>query len=250
MSNAILVVTKSGFGKTTSLGHTSKEELGGEQDIEGLNPEETFLINVKDKPLPFRGWKKKYRPWPNGVIGAAREDGLKPNYLSGTDYTIIGKNLDFVNDSMSTIKNVAIDDFQYLMAEEFMVNALKSGYEKFSKMGKNAYDLINKGLKMRHDINFIILTHSEEDNKGELKMKTIGKMLDEKVTLEGLFTVILYGKATFDPTTKKTKKEFVTNYDGEFPAKSPIGMFESLYIPNDMGYVIKKVNNYYNGDDN
>lgn len=72
-------------------------------------------------------------------------------------------------------------------------------------------------------------------------------MLDEKVTLEGLFTVILYGKDSFDAAKKKVSKEFVTNYDGEFPAKSPLGMFDSLYIPNDLGLVAKTMEEYYQG---
>lgn len=243
MSNAVAVVTKSGFGKSTSYG------IIPELEIEGLNPEETFLINVKGKPLPFRGWRKFYRPWGNNVVGTPRADGFKPNYLESTDYGVINQNLDFINNNMHSVKTVVIDDFQYLMGEEFMTNALKAGYEKFSKMAKNAYDVINKGLKMRHDINFIILTHSDDDGKGSFKMKTVGKMLDEKVTLEGLFTVVLYGKESYDPTNRKSKKEFVTNYDGEFPAKSPVGMFKELYIPNDLGKVVKTMTEYYTGEE-
>jgi hypothetical protein len=74
------------------------------------------------------------------------------------------------------------------------------------------------------------------------------KMLDEKVTLEGLFTILLYGKTTFDTTEKKSSKVFVTNYDGEYPAKSPHGMFKDLYIPNDLGYVARKIKEYNEGE--
>lgn len=104
---------------------------------------------------------------------------------------------------------------------------------------------------MREDINFIILTHSDsKENAFETtyKIKTIGKMLDDKVTLEGLFTVVLYGKASFDDKTKKPVKEFVTNYDGQYPAKSPVGMFPETYIPNDLGKVIREMNSYYSGE--
>lgn len=236
MSNAIAVITKSGFGKSTSYGNIP--ELG----IVGLDPKETLLINVKGKPLPFKGWKKNYVPI------SADKPPTDENYLESTDPALLIKTMNFFSVNRPDIKNVIIDDCQYLMAEEFMTNALKTGYEKFSKMAKNMYDVINTGLKLRPDINFIILTHEEEVKDGSFKMKTIGKMLDEKVTLEGLFTVILYGKESFNATEKKSTKEFVTNFDGTYPAKSPVGMFSSLYIPNDLGLVVKTVNDYYNGE--
>jgi hypothetical protein len=79
-------------------------------------------------------------------------------------------------------------------------------------------------------------------------MKTIGKMLDNKVTLEGLFTIVLYGKQTWDDKEKKVSKHFVTNFDGQYPAKSPVGMFEETYILNDLGAVAKAINVYNNGE--
>lgn len=236
MANAIAVVTESGFGKSTSYGQIP------EYGIEGLDAKETLLINIKDKPLPFRGWRKLYSP----IVPERRPDA--DNYLATTDPATIVKTLDYFDANRPDIKNVLIDDFQYLMAEEFMANALKTGYDKYNKLAKNAYDVINRGLKMRHDINFIVLTHAEETKEGSYKMKTIGKMLDEKVTLQGLFTVVLYGKETYDSKESKVTKQFVTNFDGEYPAKSPVGMFEKLYIPNDLGLVVKTVNGYYNGE--
>lgn len=236
MSNAIAVITNSGFGKSTSYGNIP------ELSIVGLNPKETLLINIKDKPLPFRGWRKNYIP--------VRADAppLTENYLASTDPTLIIKTMNYFSANRPDIKNIIIDDFQYIMAEEFMTNALKTGFEKFSKMAKNAYDVINAGLKLRHDINFFILTHADEVKDGTFKMKTIGKMLDEKVTLEGLFTIILYGKESYNASEKKSTKQFVTNFDGTFPAKSPVGMFPEVYIPNDLGYVVETINTYYNGE--
>jgi hypothetical protein len=237
MSNAIAVITKSGFGKSTSYGKIP--ELG----IEGLNPSETLLINVKGKPLPFRGWRSLYQ----NVSGP---ETIPPtgNYVATTNHANIIKLMGIFNEHRPDIKNIIIDDGQYLMAEEFMANALKSGFDKFNKMAKNMYDVINAGINLRQDLNFILLTHEEEVKDGSFKMKTIGKMLDEKVTLEGLFTVILYGKESYEPTSKKVTKEFVTNFDGTYPAKSPVGMFESVYIPNDLGLVVKTINSYYNGE--
>lgn len=243
MSNSIAVVTESGFGKSTSFGNIKKDEENKlPYDIEGLKPEETLVINIKGKPLPFRGWRKLYKSF----------DLDKPpttgNYLESTDPALIVKTIEYFDKNRRDIVNVIIDDFQYLMAEEFMTNALKTGFDKYNKLAKNAYDVINAGIKMRSDVNFIVLTHSDTDKDGNYKMKTIGKMLDEKVTLQGLFTVVLYGKETYDATNKTTSKQFVTNFDGQYPSKSPVGMFKELYIPNDLGLVVSTINNYYNGE--
>lgn len=241
MSNAIMVLAPTGGGKSTGLGHFKKEELKSDVDIEGLNPKETLLINIKDKPLPFRGWRKDYSPINLDTPPTTA------NYLASTDPALIIKTMGYFSDNRLDIHNIVIDDFQYLMAEEFMFNALKTGYDKYSKMAKNAYDVLNKGIKLRPDITFIVLSHSEE-TKDSHKMKTLGKMLDEKVTPEGLFTVLLYGKTMAIGENKKARKVFVTNNDGDFPAKSPVGMFEELYIPNDLGLVVRTVNQYYNGE--
>lgn len=241
MSNAIGVVAESGFGKSTSYGNTP--ELG----IVGLNPKETFLINVKGKPLPFRGWKKDYTSIPN-LDDAPPATG---NYFASTNSGDIQRVLNYIDANRPEIKNVVLDDYQFTMAQQFMNDALKAGYDKFNKLAKNAFDLIDAGLRMRDDVNFFVLTHSETKESGfetTYKMKTIGKMLDDKVTLEGLFTVILYGKQEWDDKEKKVKKSFVTNFDGQYPAKSPVGMFEDTYIPNDLGLVVEKVNSYYSGE--
>ena len=102
------------------------------------------------------------------------------------------------------------------------------------------------------DKNIIILAHGEEvpqqDGRIYLKMKTTGKMVDEYVTPEGKFDVTLVGRSRYDAGQKKIVKEFITNED-EFTSspKSPYGMFPELYIPNDLGLVVAKVNEYYNG---
>lgn len=162
MANAIAAVGDSGSGKSTSIGQI--EELG----IKGLDPKETFIINVKGKPLPMRGWKNKYKPI----------DVTKPptegNYLSSTDSNLIIKTLQFISANRQDIKNVVLDDAQYVMSEEFMLNALKAGYDKFNRMAKNMYDIINTGINMRDDLNFIVLTHDDEED-GKTKMKTLGE---------------------------------------------------------------------------
>ena len=240
MANAVAVVTESGFGKTTSLGKIP--ELG----IEGLDPNETFLINVKSKPLPFRGWKKLYIP-----VDISKGPPKVGNYLASCNPYDIIKVMQYVSANRPDIKNLVIDDYQYLMSEEFMANALKAGFDKFNKLAKNAYDVINAGISGREDLNFFLLTHAETIENSfqtSYKIKTIGKMLDSKVTLEGLFTIVLYGKQVWDDKEKKVTKTFVTNFDGQYPAKSPVGMFKETYILNDLGAVAKAMNAYNHGD--
>jgi hypothetical protein len=234
MAKTYCVVGASGSGKSTSLGKV--EKLG----LIGLDPKETAIINVMDKPLPFKGSAKDY--------GTPISQG--GNYASVSDGVTMLKVLAALNERQD-IKNVVIDDGQYIMAEEFMAKALKKGYDKFNEIGKHMYDVITYGKKMRSDMNFIMLMHSEIDSTGgSYKLKTIGKMLDDKVTLEGLFTVVLYTHVVFDSKEKKADYYFVTNKysdltNTEIPAKSPIGMFDDLLIPNDLGLVIQKANEYY-----
>lgn len=234
MATTYCIIGPSGSGKSTSMGQI--EELG----IKGLDPKETAIINVMDKPLPFKGSRTSY--------GTPVSQG--GNYASVTDGATMLKVLAAINERKD-IKNVIIDDFQYIMADEFMRKASKKGYEKFTEMAKSAYDVISYGKNMRPDINFICMTHSEfNDKTGEYKFKTIGKMLDEKVTLEGLFTVVLYTMSQHDEKEKKTTYHFVTNrYTDDsgniIPAKSPVGMFSEPLITNDLGYVVEKADEYY-----
>jgi hypothetical protein len=231
MAQVVAIVTESGFGKSTSIG--KNEELG----IKGLPYNETAIINIKNKALPFKGWKKNF----------------SKKISEGGNYAFVNSALDVskvclhLNNERKDIKYLVIDDFQYIMAEEFMLNALKPGYDKFSRLGKNIYDLITLLSSLRDDLIVFILTHADEkkvNNEETYKMKTIGKMLDEKVTLEGLFTILLYGKQTYDTTEKKVTKQYVTNYDGVYPAKSPYGMFTDLYILNDLWLIVEAIKKY------
>ena len=235
MATGVIVIGDSGSGKSTSIGNI--EALG----IVGLNPAETVIINAKGKPLPFHGWKNKYKD-------KITEGG---NYFSSVDSGTIIQVLEYISANRPDIKNVVIDDYQYIISDQFMRDALQAGFDKFNRLAKNAYDIIKTGLEMREDMNFIMLTHSDEEN-GKYKMKTIGKMLDEKINPIGLFTIALF-------TTHKTglnnttTYHFVTNQHLDergyiIPAKSPYGMFTEKLIPNDMGFVIDKIKKYNEGD--
>ena len=236
MANAVAIVGDTGTGKTSSVMPDS------DINVKGLNPKETFIINVKDKPLPMRGWLRLYIPIPVGV------PPTEGNYFASTDAQAIIKTMAYVGSNRPDIKNIVLDDGQYLMSEEFMANALKAGYDKFNKMAKNMYDVINTGLNLPKDKNFILITHSEE-NEGKTDIKTLGKMLSDKVNLAGLFTVVLY--TDVKTNLQGSTYSFITNQHindrGVYVmAKSPRGMFKDKLIPNDLGFVLDSIEQYNN----
>ena len=217
MATLIMILGESGTGKSTS--------------IENLNPQETFIIQVVDKPLPFRGFKSKY-PLRN------KENPAGNRFISDRADKII-RILDTLNKEQK-IKNVIIDDSQYIMANEFMRRAKEKGYEKFTEIGQNFYALIDKSNEMREDMNIIFLHHKEISEAGISKAKTIGKLLDDKVGIEGRFSIVLTTEI------EDGNYYFRTQNNGSDNCKSPKGMFTDLRIPNDLDFVIKKIDEYFN----
>jgi hypothetical protein len=228
---SIAVVGKSGTGKSTSYGNFP--ELG----IKGLNTKETVIINVTGKYLPFKGWKKLYS-------GKLTEGG---NYLETSDASVIQQAISYVSLSRPDIKNIVIDDAQYIMAFEFMRRAKETGYNKFTDIGVNMSKVIEAARTVRQDLKVFFLWHPEFDRDAGFKMKTVGKMVDDYLTLEGLFTIVLYSTVELD-ISNKPKYKFITNNNGVFPAKSPIGMFPELEIPNDLGVVTEIIDKYNEGE--
>lgn len=227
----IAIVGKSGTGKSTSLGNFP--ELG----IEGLVPKETVIVNVSGKDLPFKGWKKKYS-------GKVSEGG---NYMESSNSDDIAKLIQYISEKKPEFKNIVIDDSQYLMSFEFMRRAKESGYGKYTDIGVNFAKVAEAARTTRKDLKVYFLWHPEEDSAGNMKMKTVGKIIDAYLTLEGLFTVILYTRVTTDPQDRAVY-QFVTNNDGTYPAKSPYGMFTEKYIKNDLGAVSKAIDFYNEGE--
>ena len=216
-------------GKTTSL--------------RNLNPEETFIISTTPKPLPFRGWKKKYKPFKVG-----EDKKLTGNYYVSADHDKIVKMLKVIDKKMPHIKQVIIDDYQYTLAYEFVDRSTEVGYSKFSEIAQHAMEILRYADVMREDCKMIFLTHSE--NVGDVMnpkyvIKTIGKMLAEKVTLEGLFTYIFFTKVS-EGDNGKMKYTLLTNTDGSCIAKTPMGMFDDLEIDNDLNEIIKVIDEYNN----
>lgn len=199
MGIPVLILGASGSGKSASLRNFEPDEIG--------------VLNVASKPLPFRRRLKT---------------------VDGASYATINKAL-----SKPSLRAYAIDDSQYLMAFEFFNRAKETGYNKFTDIA----------LKFRNLIDFVVnntppecivyfLHHTEEAADGTLKAKTVGKMLDEKLTVEGLFSVVLLCRA------EKDKHYFVTQSEGYSTAKSPMDMFPAE-IDNDLKLVDSTIREYW-----
>lgn len=241
MSKAIVIAGTPGAGKTSSA--FPSKELG----IKGLNPEETFYITVQKTELPMRGWKKYYIPFnktnPNG------------NFVKTDQISVIMSLLKHISDNMTSVKNVVIDDFSYMMSNEYFRRLKETGYGKFNDIGNIAFQLIQTALNSRDDLTVFIMTHSETVTNAQTGlpmdiMKSIGKLVTEKFNMEGCFNYVLFANSEIvdGENGPRINKYFITQSDGTNTAKTPIGVFDSVKIPNDLGYILDKINEYENGD--
>lgn len=232
----ILILAKSGFGKSTSLG--AIPELG----IKGLDPSTTFLISAVNKPLPFRGANKSF------VLTDA-DHIANGNRIVSNDAKTVAAIISMLSSPECPFTNIVLDDMNYISQDFYMKNALKGGWDTPKQIGYGMgliFDAINAAPESK---NVICLAHYEEykDKNGDslsYRYKSTGNMVDSYITPEGKFEIVLYGKSYFDEKEKKSVRQFVTNDDGMYPAKSPVGMMD-LYIPNDLGLVVQKVKEYY-----
>lgn len=225
---ALCIYGESGMGKTTSL--------------RNMDPETTFIISTTGKPLSFRGWKKKYIPFK--IDKETKE--ISGNYFVSSNSEQILKILKIINAKLPHIKAVVIDDMQYIMSYEFVDRATEVGYSRFSEIAQHMMDILRYSEQMRDDCTMCFLTHS--DNVGteidpRYVIKTIGKLLSEKVTLEGLFTYIFFAKAQ-EGADGKMEYKLVTNNDGKCLAKTPMGMFNELEIDNDLNKILEVIKEY------
>lgn len=223
-ANRILILAQSGGGKSTS--------------IRTLDSKETFIINVNNKPLPFKGWKKLYTIW-------SKENANGNMYVSKETANIIAC-MKYVNEKRPEIKNLIIDDLFYVMAHENFSRINEKGYDKFNSMGKNFADIATVPETFRDDLFVFYLTHPELDTdiNGNriIKTKTIGKLVDNQLGFEGLFDKVLYCRSRKGKDTLEFG--FETKTDGVTPTKTPMGMFEEEFIPNDLQFVKDKVTEY------
>lgn len=220
----LALVGQSGSGKSTSL--------------RNLDPTKTFIINVASKPLPFKGWRSKYTIW--------SKDNPNGNYINTSNVQVIGQILGYINSKRPEIKNLIIEDAQYLMGFEYMDRAQEKGFQKFTEIAQKFYSVLKSGMQMRDDLNVIMTCHSENIGTSDeplYKIKTLGKMIDNSITVEGLFTYVFFTDVQKDENDK-ARYVFQTHSDGTTTAKSPMGCFEEDYIPNDLEYVLEKIAEY------
>lgn len=201
MAIPVLILGQSGTGKSYSMKNFDEKEV--------------CLISVQKSLLPFR---KKF-----------------------TETTVTDKYTDIIKAMKATKKKViVIDDCQYLMANEFMRRATERGYDKFTEIAFNFWNLIVEEVnKLPEDTIVYLLCHTATDDNGVEKMKTIGKLMDEKITPEGLFMIVL------KTAVSDGNYAFVTQNNGHDTVKSPEGMFTAYAINNDLKYVDDKIRNYY-----
>jgi hypothetical protein len=220
-SKLIGIVGSTGTGKSTSIKH--------------LNPEETYIINVAKKELPFKGSETLY-------------NAEKKNYREVDDAVEITRLLQNISQKAPHIKNIVIEDSNYIMGFNIVARATEVGFTKFSIMARDMVALFQEARKLRDDLKVFYFTHPETiEEGGEIvgyKIKTAGKLIDNQILLEGLLTVCLY---TFVEENKdgSVTYNFVTNRFRKFPAKSPDGMFTDIKIPNNLQLVADTVDEYY-----
>lgn len=218
MAEKVLLLAQSGGGKTTSL--------------RNMNPEDSVVIQVVNKRLPFpegRNWKSWTKTGEGVGEGSRIHLSTIPQIMGFIDVAIA-----------SGKKNIFIDDFVYLMANKVMADIGVTGFDKWNMLAADVYKLLNKPDTLPEDVFVVFMTHIEEDSNGNTKMKTAGKLIDNLLTPEGVFTTVLGASMKDGNYVFKTNKERNSE-----PYKSPMGMFESLTIPNDMKVVIDTQREYY-----
>ena len=199
MATICLVLGESGTGKSASMRNFTVEEMA--------------LVNVAKKPLPFRG---------------------KFEEIKSSDFDEIKSFME-----KTSKKVIVIDDAQYIMAFQYMRRIKENGWDKYNDIQSDFFNVIEVAKQLPEEKIVFFLSHIETKEDGRQKIKTIGKMLDEKITVEGMFTVVL------KTLVSDGKYYFATQNSGMDTVKSPIGMFPSSVIDNDLKYVTEKIRNYY-----
>ena len=200
----VLIIGKSGSGKSASLRNFKKEEIA--------------IANVLGKPLPFKS-----------DLEAPKVD----------DYATILKAIEHTDK-----KVIVIDDANYLITNEFMNKSSVKGFDKYNEMGNNFFNLINGIKNVEGGKTVYLIMHEDTDEEGNIKPKTIGKLLDDKVNIQGMFTICL--RSMFD----NGNYIFRLKTNGQDCVKTPIGLFDEEQIENDLKLVDTKIREYYELDKN
>lgn len=199
----VLVIGESGTGKSTSL--------------RNCDPATTAVVNPVGKPLPFKNHFE--------MLNNETEARKITKYMK--EQVAAGKKL------------IVVDDFQYILAVPYMNRIKETGWDKYNDFGANYFDIINVCKDLPDDVVVVYMSHLETLENGLTTIKLIGKLLREKITIEGLFTVVLR------TGVNEGKYYFYTQNSGKDTVKSPLGMFPVYAIDNDMSYVVDKIRNFY-----
>ena len=215
MAEKILIMAPSGSGKTTSL--------------RNLDPETTVCIQALNKRFPFPG-AKNWKLWDKESASGSRFVTRNPATIKGfmTKAVSVGK------------KIIIVDDFVYVIAGKVMDDIEDSGYDKWTELALLVHDLFEFIDTLPEEVRVYFLTHTEEDSNGNIKMKTAGKLIDNLLTPEGMFTTVLGAKFKEGKYFFQTQKERNSE-----PFKSPMEMFKDIYIDNDLAMVDKTIVDYY-----
>lgn len=206
MAQKTLIIGESGTGKSTSL--------------RNLDPTITALVNPVGKPLPFKNKDGKFT-----ILNGETDSKTIQNWIK--------------NQVKNDKKIIVIDDFQYLLSVPYMNRIHEIGFEKWNDFGDNYFRLIDICNDLPEDIRIYYLSHCETLDNGVTTIKLIGKLLREKITIEGLFTTVLRTSVI------DQKYYFVTQNSGKDTVKSPMGMFKKYAVDNDLSYIDDKICNYY-----
>ena len=224
MANVVMLLGKSGTGKSTS--------------IKTLNPEETVIINVLGKKLPFKG---------SGALYSTE----KKNLFRIEDYQQMINLLQACN-GQPHVKNIILDDCIYIMRKEYFKRAKETGYGKYTELAQHFQQIISTCEQMREDINVFMILHSEDVQSDKVivgyKVSTIGQLIDNQYNPMEVVPMVLYSAIKFDEKGKPTYGFYThATMEGtiQIPAKTPNEMFDEDFIPNDLGAVVKAMNEYY-----
>lgn len=225
MSNLVIVLGSSGAGKSTS--------------IKTLNPEETVVLNVLGKDLPFKGSRANYTREKKNLIQSAKWDSITSMMHS-------------ISEKMPNIHNIIIDDAIYIMRTEFFDRSKETGFSKYNELADHFRKIIAEGNQLRGDITVFMMLHIEPlEADGSIigyKASTVGKLLDKMYNPLESVSITLFAQPKYDD---KGKPEFgfwthPMKVNGiEIPAKSPDEMFEEDFIPNSLQLVLDKMHEYY-----